>query len=112
MKTRKHALQGVGVVLLLSALLAAIPLAVGGARFASPASTLEIIGYLPPAAGVWELQDVQIVGDKAYLVARTGGLQIVSLADLANPQLLSSLPEVGTGYALHIRGNLAFVACL
>jgi hypothetical protein len=94
------------VWLLCSLLMPAQPVA---AMPAAQSPTIEIIAHIPPPLGTTEYQDIQIVGDFMYLAARTGGLQIYSIASI--PILLSALPEVSPAYAVRVLGNYAYLAC-
>lgn len=72
---------------------------------------VEIVGHAPPPPGTGDFSDLKIVGDLAYVAARTGGLQIFSIADPTHPALVGSVPGAGMTYAVHVKDNLALLAC-
>ncbi len=108
MKTRRIALSAtIGIALLLVPLLARWTPA-EAAPLTPP--HIELLGHLIHPAGTGEFTDIELVGDLAYMTARQGGLQIVSVANPGAPELLSTLPTVGKAQAVRVQGAYAYVA--
>lgn len=104
---RSACLSAMSMVLLLCSML--MPAQLVAALPVAQSPVIEIIEHVPPPLGTTDYQDIQIVGDLMYLAARTGGLQIYSIASL--PMLLSKLPEASPAYAVRVVGNYAYLAC-
>ncbi len=56
------------------------------------------------------VQDVQTVGNRAYLALGTGGLAIYDVSDPASPRPLGGTATPGISTSIQIVGNLAYVA--
>ena len=63
------------------------------------------VGFVPTASGARDSKDVKVVGEYAYLVNEVGPIQIVSLANPAQPRQVGTLdvqPGIGNGGAHNV----------
>ncbi|MCD6285971.1 MAG: hypothetical protein J7M39_08675, partial [Anaerolineae bacterium] len=65
------------------------------------------VGVLAVPTGA---RDVTVVGDYAYVAARTGGLLVVDVADPANPTLVATTTGILHALAVDVAGDYAYVA--
>jgi len=56
-----------------------------------------------------DLFDVELAGNHAYVAAGHGGMHVYDLSNLASPQLVSSVPEIGEVRSITVRDKLAYV---
>ncbi|HXG46296.1 MAG TPA: choice-of-anchor Q domain-containing protein [Methylomirabilota bacterium] len=70
--------------------------------------------FIPTALGAFTngavIEDVAVVGGRAYLAAGTAGLVIVEIADPANPRLIGGYDTPGYALRVAIMGDRAYVA--
>lgn len=81
----------------------------GGAAGAVPASTAAPAGSAAPRT-IEEADIYKVAGSTLYVLNAYRGLQILDLADLAQPRLVGRVPILGRPVDLYLRGTTAFVA--
>ena len=72
----------------------------------NPTNPVPLAGFGPGG----NAQDVQVVGNLAFVAAGSAGLQIFDLSNPTNQTPLGSNDTSGYAYAVQVVGNLAFVA--
>ncbi len=67
-------------------------------------------GLVPQGGFSGRAEDVQVVGDIAYVLLGNGGLLTFNVSNPSDPQWIGSYQGGGTSYGMAIRGNRAYLA--
>lgn len=71
---------------------------------------LSLLLYLFLVRGSGQVNDLQIVGDYAYLAVGRHGFRVVDVSDVQNPVLVSAFDTLGTANGVFVREDLAYLA--